>query len=711
MKIKSLLIIVLACFVIIPSVVFASVANVEMNKLALKNYKQTAQSMTENQTYNISEYFRIISASAKQIADNPDILEFNSEKNPTSTDALDIYSAIASSDNENVRIDRIMIVNKSDYLPVVSTGDLSGISKDDTLSNTLKSICSKKDGEVTFYTSDVYTTFKDGDKEHKDPLPAKSNDSLRLVVKYAVGDYYVVTFFNDTALRSFATSSQFANNSKLILIDPNGSILHGSYMGNTSDAKNSAYLKFTENAQVGSVVEVDNFKGTENGAIPTIGFTSKMATINEGEDGNWTLAIIAETDKAYTLSGEAMGSIIGIIVFVSIVLVAAAVVLVFIITKPIKVIEETFVKVHRGDHEARINVIANNEYGQIARTFNDLIDDIVVSEGRYRTIIEMSDNIIFEWNFKTNDVIFSNNFNKKFSYRAPSDHFGDSFLLKVKVHPEDNERYHKDLEKLSKGEEFAGNEYRWKNIYGDYIWILMRTATIRDRDGNIAKIVGVIVDIDRAKKSEKLLTERASYDSLTGLYNRESIERTIDNEIELINVRKSEFAILFIDVDDFKIYNDKYSHATGDQVLKFVANTINFVIKGFGTAGRYGGDEFVACVRNVETNDPTRVARDILSGLKEGFTSDNGDKLTVNASIGISIIKDSSMHVDEIIGMADDAMYKIKKNGKSNFGILNKETVAKPVPAEVEEEDVIGTAEETNAPAEEDTQSDAPVQE
>ena len=711
MKIKSLLIIVLACFVIIPSVVFASVANVEMNKLALKNYKQTAQSMTENQTYNISEYFRIISASAKQIADNPDILEFNSEKNPTSTDALDIYSAIASSDNENVRIDRIMIVNKSDYLPVVSTGDLSGISKDDTLSNTLKSICSKKDGEVTFYTSDVYTTFKDGDKEHKDPLPAKSNDSLRLVVKYAVGDYYVVTFFNDTALRSFATSSQFANNSKLILIDPNGSILHGSYMGNTSDAKNSAYLKFTENAQVGSVVEVDNFKGTENGAIPTIGFTSKMATINEGEDGNWTLAIIAETDKAYTLSGEAMGSIIGIIVFVSIVLVAAAVVLVFIITKPIKVIEETLVKVHRGDHEARINVIANNEYGQIARTFNDLIDDIVVSEGRYRTIIEMSDNIIFEWNFKTNDVIFSNNFNKKFSYRAPSDHFGDSFLLKVKVHPEDNERYHKDLEKLSKGEEFAGNEYRWKNIYGDYIWILMRTATIRDRDGNIAKIVGVIVDIDRAKKSEKLLTERASYDSLTGLYNRESIERTIDNEIELINVRKSEFAILFIDVDDFKIYNDKYSHATGDQVLKFVANTINYVIKGFGTAGRYGGDEFVACVRNVETNDPTRVARDILSGLKEGFTSDNGDKLTVNASIGISIIKDSSMHVDEIIGMADDAMYKIKKNGKSNFGILNKETVAKPVPAEVEEEDVIGTAEETTASAEEDTQSDAPVQE
>ena len=93
MKIKSLLITVLACFVIIPSVAFACIADVEMNKLAMKNYKQTAQSMAENQTYNISEYFRIISASAKQIADNPDILSFDKEKNPTTTDALSIYSA------------------------------------------------------------------------------------------------------------------------------------------------------------------------------------------------------------------------------------------------------------------------------------------------------------------------------------------------------------------------------------------------------------------------------------------------------------------------------------------------------------------------------------------------------------------------------------------------------------------------------------------
>ena len=382
MKIKSLLITVLACFVIIPSVAFACIADVEMNKLAMKNYKQTAQSMVENQTYNISEYFRIISASAKQIADNPDILSFDKENNPTTTDALSIYSNIASADNPNVRIDRIMIVNKSDFRPVVGTNeDFNDLTRDDVLYGTLKNICARKDGEVTFYTPDVYTNFNEGDKEKNDPLfPGKTANGLRLVVKYSVGDYYIVTFFNNTALKSFATSSQFANNSKLVLIDPNGSIMHDSYIGNTSDKKNSAYLKFTEAAQTGSAVEVDNFKGTDSGVIPTISFTSKMPTINEGEEGNWTLAIIAETDKAYTLSGEAMGAIVGMIVLVAIIFTAGAIVLVFIITKPIKVIEETLVKVHRGDHEARINVIANNEYGQIARTFNE--DTVLLSKCR-----------------------------------------------------------------------------------------------------------------------------------------------------------------------------------------------------------------------------------------------------------------------------------------------------------------------------------------
>ena len=692
MRIKTLLITVLACFVIIPSVAFAVVADIQMQEIALTNYISTTRSMTEKQSYNMAQYFDTLSRTASQIAKNPYTTAYTKDGDEKLVGKMiDIYNNMISSEDitSPIGVSRIVIADKSGDIKV-GTGEKVTVT--DAIKTTLKNIGEKnEDGIVYCYTPDVYSEFSAEDRERKDPL-FPSNSSVKLVVKYKSNDCYVIVFFDDVRLKSFATASQFVNNSRLVLIDSNGSIIDGTYMGNKGDSNNSAYNKLVDNASDGSAAQVDNFKGTDANTIPTIGFTMKMPGVNDKNMG-WTLSIVAETDKAYTVSGEAMGVIIGIIVLISIVLIAGGIVLVFIITKPIKVIEETLIKVRRGDHEARINVISNNEYGEIARAFNDLIDDIIVSEGRYRTIIEMSDNIIFEWNFKTNEVFFSNNFNKKFSYRAPSDHFGDSFLLKVKVHPEDSERYHKDLEKLSKGEEFTGNEYRWKNIYGDYIWILLRTATIRDREGNIAKIVGVVVDIDRAKKSEKLLTERASYDSLTGLYNRESIERTIDNEIDLINVRKSEFAILFIDVDDFKIFNDKYSHATGDQVLKFVAKTISDVTSGFGIAGRYGGDEFIVCVRNTDVNEPTNVAKNILNTLKEGFVSDNGEKLSVNVSIGISIISDASMRVDEIIGMADDAMYKIKKNGKSNYGILNKEAARAAVPSTVEEEDSIGDTE------------------
>ena len=105
-------------------------------------------------------------------------------------------------------------------------------------------------------------------------------------------------------------------------------------------------------------------------------------------------------------------------------------------------------------------------------------------------------------------------------------------------------------------------------------------------------------------------------------------------------------------------------------MLKFTADSIMKTIKEFGFVGRYGGDEFVICIRNSVTNPPARIAQELLNTLKEGFVCDSDDHLSVNVSIGINTIKDSSKRVDEIIAMADEAMYRIKKSGKSSFGFF-----------------------------------------
>ena len=503
-----------------------------------------------------------------------------------------------------------------------------------------------------------------------DDVSGDSQENSTMYIKKKIGNCMLVISYGITGSNSIiarvTSNSKFLDGSgSVIIIDSNGnwSAGNGFNKGIKNDTSEEVWTTISglSDGGVSGILSYNTNDGEYLAAAVNVG----------GKSGLTALTRCPESHGAFHLRGSATTVIIAAVI-VGIIAIIAAIVVSDYVTRPLKRIEETLEYIRNGDHEARIGNVANNEYGQLSRAFNNVIDEIVVSEDRYKNISDMSDNIIFEWNFKTNEVIFSNNFNKKFSYRASSDHFGDSFLLKAKIHPDDAERYRRDIDQLEKGIAFAGNEYRIKNIYGDFIWVLIRTEALKDKDGKPVKVVGVMVDIDRAKKSEQQLTERASFDALTGLYNRETIENQINNEISLCEVRKSEMAVLFVDVDDFKHFNDNYSHAIGDEVLKFVAKTIKSEVDEIGFGGRYGGDEFIVMVRNAEVNNPATIAERIISKLSNGFEpTDSDEHLSVSVSIGIAVIKDDyNTRVEYLIGKADDAMYSVKKSGKSNFAFI-----------------------------------------
>ncbi|MDE6727800.1 MAG: diguanylate cyclase, partial [Oscillospiraceae bacterium] len=449
-----------------------------------------------------------------------------------------------------------------------------------------------KDKDYPNYAS--YADYKDGVLYFDEPARESNGTDTTMFIKTKMSKATLFISYclsgENSILGRFASATSFYNQGSIAIIDPNSRWSSGSTINDTLEKQFTTTvtekIASLENNVSSEIINFNGTNGDTDGVLVRVG----------GEDGLVAL-VYCPTSRTGFYSGKSLTPIVTFTVLLSIVSFVAALIISKVVTKPLGNIEETLAKILRGDHEARIGTISNNEYGQMSRAFNNVVDEIVVSEDRYRVISEMSDNIIFEWNFKTNDVLFSNNFNKKFSYRPPSDHFGDSFLMKAKLHPEDADRYRTDLDQLEKGKNFENNEYRIQNIYGDYIWILIRTATLKDADGKPMKAVGVMVDIDRAKKSEAKLTEQASFDALTELYNRETIESQIDNEIALSEMRQSEMAVLFIDVDDFKHFNDNYSHATGDQVLKFLARTIKEAVDGIGFAGRYGGDEFIAMIR------------------------------------------------------------------------------------------------------------------
>lgn len=634
MKIKTLLIVALSCFSIIPMIIISFFVVSNVIKDDKTNFENLVIDTTNNQVNNVGEYLSMIKNTSISLSGLDDIKAYDNNNQKAA-------EALASFADNNSFIDEIIIIDSSGKVIISSNQENNGINF-----TQYDKISDKAEGELVAMQ-----------------IETSGAPKTAICVKQSLGSAELIVLANSDYFSRLYSGYSFANTGRIMIVDPYLAIIDNGVFSRTLSEESQDEYKNIYDAFVNK---------TDFSEVKTISYENssvkRLAGIKSIPDTGWYILAVADLMDT-TSAGKIRPAFISFNIWVGVLLFVGSIFVAIYITKPLEKIQDTLIRIRRGDHEARIDVMTNNEYGSIARSFNDLIDDIIVSEGRYRTIIEMSDSIIFEWNFKTNEVFFSNNFNKKFSYRPPSDHFGDSFLLKVKVHPEDDKRYREDLEGLSKGLEFKNNEYRFKNIYGDFIWVLIKTATLKDKNGEPIKVIGAITDIDREKKNEQLLTERASFDSLTQLYNRETVEHKIESEISLSTQRKSEIAILLIDIDDFKIYNDKYSHATGDAVLQFTAKTIQDAIKDFGFAGRFGGDEFVVCIRNAEINSPAKIAHTLLKNFEEGFVSD-GETLKVKASIGIAVLRDANVSVEKIISLADDAMYKIKKSGKSNYGFI-----------------------------------------
>lgn len=639
MKVKTMIMIAAICFAIIPMIAYTAITNVNVRKDGTTMFENELKSLALSQANSIQAVLNKVQSDAETLARLPGVREYGDSG--SSADLAD--KNINRYMGDNPLINSVSLVDKNGKIVAGSNIDSS------------------------YPNFDAYSDYKD-DVLYFNDAADTSDASTTMFIKKTLDNGTVFVNYNlggdNSILARFTAASTFYNQGSIYIIDSNNNWSMGTTINSNLETQFASDItsKIPDLAD-NTATDVINYDGA-NGR-------SAGVLIKAGGEGGLVALVTCPVSRTGFYSGKSLSPITWVAILISVLGIVASIMVSKITTRPLNKIEETLVKIRRGDHEARIRNMANNEYGQMSRAFNNVVDEIVVSEDRYKTISDMSDNIIFEWNFKTNDVTFSNNFNKKFSYRPPSDHFGDSFLMKAKIHPDDADRYRSDLDQLEKGKSFENNEYRIKNIYGDFIWILIRTATLTDADGKPMKAVGVMVDIDRAKKSEAKLTEQASYDALTELYNRETIESQIDNEITLAEARKSEMAVLFIDVDDFKHYNDNYSHATGDQVLKFLAKTIKETVDGIGFAGRYGGDEFVAMIRNAETNSPADIAQKIIDKLAAGFDADIGERLSVSVSIGIAVIKDNyNTRTEYLIGKADDAMYSVKKSGKSNYAFI-----------------------------------------
>ena len=202
---------------------------------------------------------------------------------------------------------------------------------------------------------------------------------------------------------------------------------------------------------------------------------------------------------------------------------------------------------------------------------------------------------------------------------------------------------------------------------GHRIPVSVRISTLTDKNGKIIGGIELFTDISNQAANElrvKELEKLALLDNLTQLANRNYIEREIRSRFEEKKRFNVPFGILFIDIDHFKKFNDIYGHDVGDNVLKFVANTFIANSRPFDRYGRWGGEEFIGIMPNVNVDDLKLLGNRLRSLTENSYIIHENKKLHITISIGATLVNENDS-IDSIIKRADSLLYKSKSAGRN----------------------------------------------
>jgi two-component system CheB/CheR fusion protein len=271
---------------------------------------------------------------------------------------------------------------------------------------------------------------------------------------------------------------------------------------------------------------------------------------------------------------------------------------------------------------------------------------------------------------KNNQIISVNKAFERITGYSEAEVIGKSpSLLSSGRHTED---FYKTLWKtlLTEGE-WEGELYdRRKN--GEHYPQHTVLSRVLDDDGQIIHFIGVFNDITHKKLADEAIHQLAFYDPLTGTPNRNLFQNRVNQTIKTAQRKKTQFSLMFLDLDYFKEVNDTLGHSIGDDLLVKVAQRLENEIRDEDTMCRFGGDEFVILFNNMNTQDAIIKAERILSAIIKPYLIDE-HKLTLSVSIGIAIYPDDGIDYVSLLKNADMAMYKAKENGRNSYHFFKTE--------------------------------------
>jgi diguanylate cyclase (GGDEF)-like protein/PAS domain S-box-containing protein len=303
------------------------------------------------------------------------------------------------------------------------------------------------------------------------------------------------------------------------------------------------------------------------------------------------------------------------------------------------------------------------------------------SEERFELAVQGTCDGLWDWNLDTNEVWYAPRFRELLGY-GPDEFPDDLESLHSHLHPDD---YHWSLKAvenhLERGEPFDV-EYRLRTKTGEFRWFRARAIAVRDDAGRPVRMAGSIRDITSRKEvieqlegvSKQLaqvntqIAVDARIDPLTKVLNRSAWEECIAIEDERSRRYEHQYAVLIVDIDHFKEFNDAAGHMAGDDCLRAVVDCVCGTCRMTDVVGRYGGDEFMVLLPETDLPSSRRAAERVLETIRERAIRHVG--LGSGASVTVSIGAASGPMADgwrKVLELADEALYRAKAAGRNRI--------------------------------------------
>ena len=294
------------------------------------------------------------------------------------------------------------------------------------------------------------------------------------------------------------------------------------------------------------------------------------------------------------------------------------------------------------------------------------------SEERYALAMAGANDGLWDWDFRTGRLYVSARWKAMLGYDE-EDVGALPHEWLMRIHPADRARVQQALDSHLAGRTpHFESEHRIRSGDGLYRWMLVRGLAVRGMDGAPTRLAGSQTDITERKRTESQLKHDALHDGLTGLPNRVLFLNRLEHAMRRNARRGGDVltAVLFLDLDRFKLVNDSLGHLTGDRLLVEVAARLDSALRPGDTVARLGGDEFTVLLEDLtDRAEAQRVAERMLDTLTAPFRLDDRD-LYLSASIGIAVAPPDA-DPGEVIRDADAAMYRAKAEGKGRHAMFD----------------------------------------